>query len=243
MTNKFEFDEAVVEAAKKVTNKRPKTVIDHILKFGFISTEELKETYGYNHPPRAARDVREEGIPLVTFKVTASDGRRIGAYRFGDPSEIEGHKLGGRKTFSKAFKKQLVESLGERSTVSGERYDERYLQIDHRIPYEVAGDDIANEGDIEKFMLLTGAEQRQKSWSCESCKNFLELKTKDVCDSCYWAFPENHSHIAMEEVRNLMVTWKGDDAKNFDLIQKESNRVGEPIQSYIKNIALKNLKS
>lgn len=243
MTNKFGFDEAVVEAAKKVTNKRPKTVIDHILEFGFITTEQLNEIYGYNHPPRAARDVREEGIPLVTFKVTASDGRSIGAYRFGDPSEIEGHKLGGRKTFSKAFKKQLIERFGERSTVSGERYVERYLQIDHRIPYEVAGDNVANEGDIEQFMLLTGTEQRQKSWSCESCKNFLELKKKDVCESCYWAFPENHSHMAMEEVRNLMVTWKGDDVKAFYLIQKESDRVGTSIQSYIKNVALDSLKS
>ena len=34
-----------------VTAKRPKTVIDHILEHGFITTEELKETYGYNHPP------------------------------------------------------------------------------------------------------------------------------------------------------------------------------------------------
>ncbi len=242
MTKKFKVDKAVVEAAKKVTNKRPKTVIDHILVHGFISTEELKDTYGYSHPPRAARDVREEGIPLVTFKVTARDGRKIGAYRFGDPSEIEGHKLGGRKTFSKAFKKKLIESLGEKSTVSGESYDERYLQIDHRIPYEVAGDDVASEGDIEKFMLLTGTEQRQKSWSCESCKNFLDIKKKSVCESCYWAFPEEHSHIAMEEARNLMVTWKGDEASDFDRILKESNRVGEPIQSYIKNAALKDIK-
>jgi hypothetical protein len=103
VTQKFNADKVIIEAAKKITNKRPKTVIDHIIKHGFISTEELKDTYGYNHPPRAARDVREEGIPLVTFKVTAKDGRSIGAYRFGESSEIEGHKLGGRKTFSKAF--------------------------------------------------------------------------------------------------------------------------------------------
>jgi hypothetical protein len=52
-----------------VTAKRPKTVIDHILEHGFITTEELKETYGYNHPPRAVRDVREHGIPIETFRV------------------------------------------------------------------------------------------------------------------------------------------------------------------------------
>jgi len=42
-----------------VTATPQKAVIDHIIKNGYITTEELKEKYGYNHPPRAARDVRE----------------------------------------------------------------------------------------------------------------------------------------------------------------------------------------
>lgn len=57
-----------------VTAKRARIVIDHILEHGYITTEELKNKYGYNHPPRAARDVREEGIPLETFKVVGSMG-------------------------------------------------------------------------------------------------------------------------------------------------------------------------
>ncbi len=148
-----DIDKKLLEAAKKITKKRPKIVIDHIIKYGFISTEELKETYGYNHPPRAARDVREEGIPLETFKVTSSDGRKIGAYRFGNPKDVEHHKLGGRKTFSKAFKKELITEYGERCAITAEAYQERYLQIDHRVPYEVAGDDVDTANNISKFML------------------------------------------------------------------------------------------
>ena len=53
-----------IERAKAVTAKRPKTVIDHILVHGQITTDELKSVYGYNHPPRAARDVREQGVGL-----------------------------------------------------------------------------------------------------------------------------------------------------------------------------------
>jgi len=52
-----------IKQCKTVTAKRPRTVIDHILKYGYITTQELKDQYGYNHPPRAARDVREQGIP------------------------------------------------------------------------------------------------------------------------------------------------------------------------------------
>ena len=239
VTQKFEVDEAVIEAARKVVKKRPKTVIDHIIKHGCINTQELKDIYGYNHPPRAIRDVREEGIPLITFKITGTDGRKIAAYRFGNPSDIEGNKLGGRKTFSKSFKRALIEKLGERSTISSEKYDARYLQIDHRIPYEVAGDDVANESDITKFMLLTGAEQRQKSWSCESCNNFIERKDKNICEKCYWAYPENYFHVAMEEVRNVMITWKGDEVKSFDSMKDKQEKVGRSIQDYIKNVVLK----
>ncbi len=77
-----------LDRLKAVTSKRPKTVIDHILKHGFITTEELESKYGYNHPPRAARDVREEGIPLETFRVKNAEGRTIAAYRFGDVTKI-----------------------------------------------------------------------------------------------------------------------------------------------------------
>ena len=76
-------------------------VIDHILKHGSVTTEQLSELYGYDHAPRAARDVRELGIPLETFRVEGKSGRRIAAYRFGDPSEVRGGKLGGRKARAK----------------------------------------------------------------------------------------------------------------------------------------------
>lgn len=45
--------------------------------------------------------------------------------------------------------------------------DERDLQIDHRVPYEVAGE--SNELKTEDFMLLCGSANRAKSWSCEHC--------------------------------------------------------------------------
>jgi len=49
----------LLEYISKITAKRPRTVLDHILKYGYITTEELTQKYGYSHPPRAARDVRE----------------------------------------------------------------------------------------------------------------------------------------------------------------------------------------
>ena len=92
-----------------VTAKRPKTVIQQILKKGYVTTEELKEL-GYEHAPRAARDVRERGIPLETFSVKGSNGRTIGAYRFGDPSKMvdNASKTAGRTALSRTIKKQNI---------------------------------------------------------------------------------------------------------------------------------------
>lgn len=227
------IDPKILELAKKITAKRAKTVIDHIIAHGSVSTEELKDIYGYDHPPRAARDVRENGIPLDTFKVLDKQGRKIGAYRFGDPSKIEGHKLAGRQTFSKHLKDTLVAMYGERCAVSGIAFQGRYLQIDHRIPYEVAGDEVAEENTPDKFMLLSGAAQRQKSWECEQCPNLKGAKDKAICSSCYWAYPENYDHAATRPLRLLNLGFSGQDCEVYDHLLEESKRTGLPIQDLV----------
>src|SRR3990172_4253499 len=107
-----------------VQSKRPRTVIEHILKHGFITTEELKTKYGYNHPPRAARDVREQGIPVETFTVVGSDGRKIAAYRLGDPLAVRRGFIGGRRAFPKAFKVALVAASDSRCHICFQQHQE-----------------------------------------------------------------------------------------------------------------------
>jgi hypothetical protein len=97
-----------IQLCRSITAKRPKAVIDHILQYGFVTTEELKERYGYNHPPRAARDVRERGIPLETFRVTGSDGKKIAAYKFGDVTQARFSRFSGRTGLSKQIKAELI---------------------------------------------------------------------------------------------------------------------------------------
>lgn len=229
------IDPTLLAAAKKVTAHRAKVVIDHIIKHGYITTEDLKETYGYNHPPRAAGDVRDQGIPLETFKVRGSDGRSIGAYRFGDPSKIEDGKLGGRKVLPKQLKKELIALFGARCSISTEKYDESHLQIDHRIPYRISGDEGTDRNSAD-FMLLSGAAQRQKSWACEHCQNFLEHKEFENCKSCYWAFPENFTHVAMKQERRVDITFSGQDIDKLKILEKRANENGSSIHEEIKRL-------
>jgi len=70
-----DLPEWFIKKVRLVAAKRAKTVIEHILQHGKITTEELKTLYGYDHPPRAARDVGEKGIPLETSRTTAKARR------------------------------------------------------------------------------------------------------------------------------------------------------------------------
>jgi len=230
-----------IRKCKAVKAKRPRTVIKHILKHGFVSTEELKEKYGYNHPPRAARDVREQGIPLETFRVTGSDGRKIGAYRFGDPGKVRFSRRGGRTVLAKELKKKLIELHGPRCAIYLEKFNERDLQIDHRIPFEVAGEPKIEE-DLGSFMLLSGSANRAKSWSCEHCANWLELKKPDICRKCYWAYPEDYRHIAMRQVRRADIIWTGDEVRVYERLKKRTLELQKDIPGYIKEIIERHLR-
>jgi hypothetical protein len=224
----------ILALCRKVTRKRARTVIDHILEHGFITTEDL-QNYGYDHPPRAARDVREEGVPLETFKMESSrSGRKIAAYRFADPSQIKRGRIGGRKAFSKSFKDALLAHYGEADTITSTPMDARYLQIDHRVPYEVAGDGSHDESAIEDYMLLDASSQRAKSWSCEHCANWQELHNVSTCETCYWAFPESYTHIALVEVRRADLEWVGGEVVLYDLLKKEAQTLGITIPQLIK---------
>jgi hypothetical protein len=198
-----------------VTAKRPKTVIQHILKHGYVTTEELEQLYGYKHAPRAARDVRELGIPLETYNVKSSDGRSIGAYRFGDPALAQNmvSKVAGRTALSKALKKALMDKFGAKCFIYLQPMEENLLQVDHRIPYEIGGEQ--DESDLNCFMLLSPSANRAKSWTCEHCPNW-EIKDAEFCVKCFWAHPENYSHIAGKEQRQIIITFTGDEIEDYN---------------------------
>jgi hypothetical protein len=227
-------DPRILALCNGVTAKRPRAVIDGILRNGFITTEEL-QNLGYDHPPRAARDVRELGIPLETFSVVSErTGRKIAAYRFGDPAKIRRGRLDGRRAFPKAFKTELVTAYGARDTITGEAMDPAYLQIDHRIPYEVAGDDSGASMNVRDFMLLDAVTQRMKSWRCEHCLNWSDARNPGVCGTCYWASPEEYTHVAMEEIRRTDLEWRGEDVKLHDELALLAKRDGISVAEAIK---------
>ena len=232
-----------VKVCKSVTAKRPKTVIDHILKHGFITTQDLKDKYGYNHPPRAVRDVKEHGIPVEMFRVEGSDGRKIAAYRFGDPKKMRFGQQTGRSTLGKALKQKLIGLHGARCAIYLETFPERELQIDHRIPFEVLGDARGSLQKADDYMLLCGSANRAKSWSCQHCVNWIELKKPEVCHSCYWAYPDNYTHVAMRQARRADILWTEQEIQDYERLKCRTIQLQKNIPAYVKEVLAKHLDS
>jgi len=218
MTSSTKWPADFLGLLAKVTNRRAKIVIEHILKNGSITTEDLEKTYGYNHPPRAVRDVRDQGIPIITERTKSASGRSIAVYRFGNPADVRQGRLGGRRAFSKAFKLDIA-GHEPKCGICGTPYELRYLQIDHRVPYEIAGDSQDTLVTTD-YMLLCLSCQRAKSWSCEHCQNWISGRLPEICRRCYWANPESHEHIALQEIRRVDIVWLGES----EIAQYESLR-------------------
>jgi len=175
------------------------------------------------------------------FRVTSSDGRKIGAYRFGDPRKARFSELRGRTALTKQLKKKLIELHGCRCAIYLEKFEERLLQIDHRIPFEVAGNEKARMADLNSYMLLCGSANRAKSWSCEHCVNWQDLKKPGICLRCYWAYPEDYDHIAMLQKRRADIIWSGEEIAVYDRLRRRTMELGKDIPKYIKEIIKKNL--
>lgn len=234
----MKLSKKILNRLNAITDKRPSTVIQHIIKHGYITTEELASKYGYEHAPRAARDVRERGVNLVTYRVKSSDGRSIAAYKFGDPVFVDNKisKVGGRTALSQALKKALIDKYGAVCFVYLQPMEERLLQIDHRVSYEIGGEQTDN---IDCYMLLSPSANRAKSWTCEHCPNWT-IKDIEFCSNCFWAHPENYSHIAGREERQIVITFSDNEIEDYNQLislvgkEKAEDKIKELISDYIK---------
>ncbi len=187
--------------------------------------------------------MKEHGIPIEMFRVSGGDGRKIAAYRFGDPKKIRVGLQAGRTAFGQQLRQTLVTLHGARCAIYLETSPERELQIDHRIPFEVMGDVRDAAQKPEDYMLLCGSANRAKSWSCEHCVNWLELKKPEVCRSCYWAYPDEYSHIAMRPIRRADIVWAEEEVETYEKLKRKTNRLQKKIPGYVKEIIAQHLRS
>lgn len=207
-------------------NKRARFVLDHIAKHGSVSTIDLKNE-GYDHPPRAVMDAKDLGFAIKRFSANRPDGQRIAAYKF-DDAEFDPSKA-GRIVIAKKLRDALIKAKGGRCNLCG---CETNLQLDHRIPFVVAGESQKDEND--PYQVLDGSCNRRKSWACEHCDNWLKTKDFDTCRTCYWASPEGYTHVAMLSERRIDIVWVGDEVNSFESVKAKAEMYGRSVLDQIK---------
>lgn len=222
----------VEEFIARVQTGRAVKALRLILDTGAVTTDDLKAA-GYEHPPRAIADVRDQGIPIITNKIRSKSGKQMAIYSFGTAEQIQVGQS-GRTNFSKKFKKALLDTYENKDSITGATHTSGALQIDHRVPYRVGGD--ANIDDVTAFMLLDGKSQRSKSWACEHCANFTEIKDTAICQTCFWAYPENYEHVAMENIRRADLVWQGDEVEDYVSISNSAEQQGLSVSDHLKSL-------
>ncbi|PTH34756.1 HNH endonuclease [Staphylococcus arlettae] len=229
--------EKKVESLMPSLSKRAKVVVEHLLKHGKISTYDLENIYKYSHPPRAIRDVKESGIPInKTMEQNPITNKKMAVYRFGDIDDFRNDLLKGRKNFPKKFKEELYSQYGYKCGICNGSYTSRDLQIDHKVPFEIIGDkNDENFLALHKYMPICPSDNRKKSFTCEHCENWNNIKSERICFECYWANPENYTHIAMREEKRISLIFKNENIKLYDELLKESSYVNEEVSEYIIN--------
>jgi hypothetical protein len=217
-----------------VTNKRARRLLELILEHGEVTTEELTEQYGYNHPPRAKKDATDLGFPVVSRSVRSRDGsRRISAYSLDlNAAFVEGRS--GRKVIPKAVRDELLRRAAGRCAMCGSVFADRALQVDHKIPYEIAGE--RDTPDINDFQMLCGSCNRSKSWTCETeCPNWLE-RDPSTCATCMWGSPDDYEHIATRQRRQVTLTWDDDEAASFDRLHEAAANKGLRMPEFLRRL-------
>lgn len=224
------IDQRILDIVEGLTG-RARKVCDYIIENGYITTEVIEQELKYGHGPRAVRDVRESGIPIVTKQSKDSSGKRCARYEFGDPSQIIQGRHQGRTQFPKKFKETLYENQQGKCAITGVELDIRYLQVDHKIPYQIQGDGDTMNLVEDDYMLITGECQRQKSWSCEQCENFKSLLDADICRKCYWASPDNYEHTECRDLYKLYLVYENDEA--VEIRDKLNGMDAQSMKKYI----------
>ena len=209
----------ILKKIKSVTNKRARQVLDRIAQDGSINTEQIK-SLGYDDPRRARQDAKDLGFPIIGTRVKSSTGKSIAAYSF-DLTGVLSETRSGRNAIPKKRRAALIAACGSKCRICEATHN---LQVDHRVPFQVAGESLQDTDD--PYMVLDGSCNRSKAWACEHCENVLKLKRVEVCQTCYWANPKEHSHVAMQPIRRIDLAWQRDETAAFDAFIKKCKREG-----------------
>lgn len=210
-------DDFVVWIMRLSMSKRAARARDHLLEYETLTTEQLS-AMGYEHPPRAIRDLRDAGVTVQSASVRNSTGKRIASYTL-----VEQMSVGraGRVSIPKKFRDSVNAEHNYICAICAGKFEGRELQCDHRVPFEIAGD--PDDLNLADYMPLCASDNRSKSWSCEHCPNWT-IRDSATCMKCFWASPEEYDHVETRPERRINLVFQGDETEIADRLSEEARK-------------------
>lgn len=186
--------------------------------------------------PGLWRAGRRRNLELETFRVRSTDGEA--SVPAGSAIQRRLRRAASRAASSspKGFKSAL--GGDPELALCGLRVElpDRYFQVDHCTPYEVAGDDGVDPTNLDPndFMLLCGSCNRSKSWSCEACDNYTLDGDEGICATCYWATPDDYQHIALAQQRRVVLVYEENEIEGYNRALERARAEGADLSSFLK---------
>lgn len=235
---RLEYATEVLDRASELgLSLRARKVLEMLVHTGDEVTTSDMQAVGLSDPASAVRDLNDKGIRMTKrmIRVRTENGVRSFASYWVLTAEEAGasDQLDGRVNIPVTFRRALYEAWGYRCAMCMTVFPSRQLQPDHRVPFRVAGD--VQVHDIADFMPLCGSHNRQKSFDCERCPNYV-VGDVDTCRSCYWASPESYTHVATVEQRQLDLTFRGDETDVFDALMEQADAAGLTVQDVVRQV-------
>ena len=184
---------------------RGKYVAQVILERGSVTCEIISKEY--QEYRRAIKDLRDVGVTL------SKPGQE---YYFDPQSFVEA------KESRNPLSTQEIQALLKKHPRCTICHQGGHLQGDHRVPWDIVGNQRYKLEGIQAFMALCPSCNTKKRDVCKPCPKTMP------CNDCYWAYPEKYTHIAcLVMVRFELTAPEGTpSAKFIQAIKKKATELG-----------------
>ena len=188
------------------------------LKWPVSYGDELQRTYG--DPSKTADELRNEGWSRMgegaTMKVFRDSfgGQRQQMYQISTVEQSAADQM-QRSNISKKWKKELYESQDFTCQICLTKYDESYLEPDHRVPVIYEADMLTDDNFKEKLMTLCRFCNQQKRETTKRLPADYDWKNSP------WAYPEKFD---LELAKKRLETYSKRSGKTMDQVIEEVSK-------------------
>src|SRR5207245_1394089 len=71
----------------------------------------------------------------------------------------------------------------------------------------------------------------------------IHIPRREICRSCYWAYPESYTHVAMRQVRRADIIWTEDEVSVYEKLKQRTIQLQKNIPGFVKEIVEEHLRS